>query len=215
MSSDPSLRLQLHQGLANISLDLDDQQVDQLLGYLDLLEKWNKSFNLTAITGRQSMLSYHLLDSLVIHDSIAEHADALDVGSGAGLPGIPLAIAKPHSKWTLLDSNGKKTRFMQQALAHCKIKNATVVKSRVQDYHAADSLDVIISRAYASLVDFTESVAHLMSSKTTMMTMKTSLGEQESQAMADTRLTIQESILQVPGIVEPRSLVTIRQKPNE
>ena len=94
-----NLRVQLQQGLAELSLLLDDAQINQLLEYLSLLEKWNKSFNLTAISGLQKMLSYHLLDSLAIHTSIDRRATALDVGSGAGLPGIPLAIAKPESKW--------------------------------------------------------------------------------------------------------------------
>jgi len=149
------------QGLVNIDLSLDDAQIDRLLDYLALLGKWNKSYNLTAIRDMEKMLYYHLLDSLVIYHRVSHSRSALDVGSGAGLPGVPLAIAMPDSKWTLLDSNGKKTRFMQQALAVCDINNVVVVKSRIEDYHAAVPFDIIVSRAFTSLANFAESVTHL------------------------------------------------------
>lgn len=206
-----NLQPQLRQGLADISLRLEEAQEQQLLSYLALLEKWNKSFNLTAITAPHKMLSYHLLDSLVIHDKISDRANALDVGSGAGLPGIPLAIIKPQSTWVLLDSNGKKTRFMQQALALCGIKNAVVVKSRVEDYHASKSIDVIISRAYASISHFSRTVSHLLSPNTILMTMKTDISEQESRELDTNEFELQNFSLKVPGIAEPRSLVTLRQ----
>ena len=196
-------------GLGGLRLELGDSQIERLLDYLVLLEKWNKSYNLTAITDPQKMLSYHLLDSLAIAKWFDHAGNTLDVGSGAGLPGIPLAIALPESQWTLLDSNGKKTRFMQQALATCAVSNATVVKSRVEDYDAPEPLDIIVSRAYASLDDFADSVAHLMQSETVLMTMKTGL---EEEALNLTEYDKQEYDLQVPGISEPRKLVTVRQR---
>jgi len=122
---------QLEKGLVDIGLSLRDSQLHRLLDYLALLGKWNKTYNLTAISDPEKMLYYHLLDSLAIHDRISPGQLALDVGSGAGLPGVPLAIALPGSKWTLLDSNGKKTRFLQQVLSLCAVDNAVVVKSRV------------------------------------------------------------------------------------
>ena len=196
-------------GLGGLRLELGDSQIERLLDYLVLLEKWNKSYNLTAITDPQKMLSYHLLDSLAIAKWFDRAGNTLDVGSGAGLPGIPLAIALPESQWTLLDSNGKKTRFMQQALATCAVSNATVVKSRVEDYDAPEPLDIIVSRAYASLDDFADSVAHLMQPETVLMTMKTGL---EEEALNLTEYDKQEYDLQVPGISEPRKLVTVRQR---
>lgn len=205
------LKAQLLSGLDDLELKLDDSQVERLLDYLSLLGKWNKSYNLTAITDPQKMLGYHLLDSLAIAKWFNHAGNLLDVGSGAGLPGIPLAIALPESQWTLLDSNGKKTRFMQQALATCAVRNATVVKSRVEDYHAPEPLDIIVSRAYASLDDFTDSVAHLLQLETVLMTMKTGL-EEEAAALNLTEYDKQEYSLQVPGISEPRKLVTVRQR---
>ncbi len=206
-----NLKSQLAGGIDELGLSITDNQLEAMLAYLSLLDKWNKSYNLTAIRDPQKMLTYHLLDSLSISSWIQPGALVLDVGSGPGLPGIPLAIALPHSRWGLLDSNGKKTRFMQQALAICPVNNAVVVKSRVQDYHAVEPLDIIVSRAYASLDGFAESVAHLMGRETVLMTMKTGLEEKEA-ALSPTKYDRQEYDLHVPGISEPRKLVTVRQR---
>jgi 16S rRNA (guanine527-N7)-methyltransferase len=206
------LREQLQQGLVEIDLPLDDVQIDSLLEYLALLSKWNKSYNLTAITEPQKMLAYHLLDSLVIHNQLKPGISALDVGSGAGLPGLPLAIARPDSTWILLDSNGKKVRFLQQALAHCKIDNAVVVKSRVEDYHAAEPFDIIVSRAFASLANFTGSVAHLAQSKTLLLTLKSGIGEAELAALDTVNYMMQETELRVPGIAEKRCLISLNRQ---
>jgi 16S rRNA (guanine527-N7)-methyltransferase len=205
-----NLKEQLQQGLLDIDLSLRDSQVSRLLDYLALLEKWNKSYNLTSITDPQKMLYYHLLDSLAICKWLMRGQTALDVGSGAGLPGVPLAIALPDMKWTLLDSNGKKTRFLHQVLAVCAIDNAVVVKSRVEDYHAAEPFDIIVSRAFTSLANFAESVAHLCWSETLMLTMKTGLSEEESGELNDDKFTMQETELKVPGILEKRSLVSLK-----
>ncbi len=201
----------LRDGVEALGLNLQQSQYDQLLEFLYLLEKWNKAYNLTAIRGLEAMLSYHLLDSLSICSAVQGSRKNLDVGSGAGLPGIPLAIAMPDTLWILLDSNGKKTRFMQQAFAHCGIRNAQVVQSRVQDYHAPDSLDFIVSRAYASLADFCRSVDHLLEPNTRLVTMKTGLEKAEIQGLDTTRFELEETPLVVPGIREKRSLVTLRQ----
>ena len=198
------------QGLVDIDLSLDDTQIDRLLDYMDLLGKWNKSYNLTAITDLQKMIYYHLLDSLAIYNWVSHGRSALDVGSGAGLPGVPLAIAMPDSRWTLLDSNGKKTRFMQQAIAVCGIDNVVVVKSRVEDYHAAEPFDIIVSRAFTSLTNFADSIAHLCQPETLMFAMKTGLSKEEAENLNTAKYSMQEFALRVPGIADKRSLVSLR-----
>jgi 16S rRNA (guanine527-N7)-methyltransferase len=117
----------------------------------------------------------------------------------------------PDCSWVLLDSNSRKTRFIRQAIAHCGLKNAQVVQTRVQDYHAPDSPDFIVSRAYASLTEFCESVAHLMAPGTRLITMKSGLKPEEAGNLDRSRFTFEEEILQVPGIRETRSLVAVTQ----
>ena len=202
-------------GVSDLKIVLDNNQIERLLDYLILLEKWNKIYNLTAIHDPEKMLKYHLLDSLAIYPALQHYKNALDVGSGAGLPGVPLAIAMPGSNWTLLDSNGKKTRFIQQALAVCKVSNAMVVKSRVEDYTASQSFDIIVSRAYASLGYFADRVAHLRQVDTTLVTMKKGLNLQELKSLDTIKhqmlaSSINEIELCVPGIAEKRSLVIVK-----
>jgi 16S rRNA (guanine527-N7)-methyltransferase len=200
---------ELRAGSEALGLRLHQSQHDQLLEYLQLLDKWNQVYNLTSIRGMPRMLAYHLLDSLSLLPSLTGCRKVLDVGSGAGLPGIPLAIAMPDAIWVLLDSNARKTRFMRQAVAHCGLKNAQVVQSRVQDYHAPDSLDFIVSRAYAPLAEFCDSVTHLLEPSTRLITMKTGLKQKELRQLDTNQFAFEEEIIKVPGISETRSLVTI------
>jgi len=202
---------ELRAGAEAMGFVLSQSQYDQLLEYLYLLEKWSQTYNLTAIRGLSKMVHYHLLDSLSIMSRLGDCRSAIDVGSGAGLPGIPLAIAMPDCRWVLLDSNSRKTRFVRQAIAHCGLKNVQVVQTRVQDYHAPDSPDCIVSRAYASLTEFCDSVAHLMAPETRLITMKTGLKPEEAGKLDRSRFVFEEEILQVPGIRETRSLVAVTQ----
>jgi 16S rRNA (guanine527-N7)-methyltransferase len=201
---------ELRAGTDALELTLQQTQHDQLLEYLYLLEKWAQVYNLTAIRGLPKMLTHHLLDSLSLVPRLEDCRKALDVGSGAGLPGIPLAIAMPEAIWVMLDSNARKTRFIRQAIAHCGLKNAQVVQSRVEDYHSPDSLDFIVSRAYAPLAEFCDSVVHLLEPKTQLITMKTGLRQKEVQQLDTNRFVFEEEIINVPGISETRSLVSIR-----
>ncbi len=203
---------ELRAGTEQLGLSLQQSQYDQLIEYLYLLDKWNQVYNLTAIRELPKMLTHHLLDCLSLRPMLESCNKALDVGSGAGLPGIPLAIAMPDTIWILLDSGGRKTRFIRQAVAHCGIRNVQVVQSRVQDYHAPDSLDYIVSRAYAPLGDFCDSVAHLLSPDTRMLTMKTGLTPAEIDGLDCNRFRFEETFLEVPGIAECRSLVKITSK---
>ena len=200
---------ELRAGTGVLGVSLQQSQYDQLLEYLYLLQKWNQVYNLTAIDEPRRMLAYHLLDSLSLMPHLDGARKLLDVGSGAGLPGIPLAIAMPETVWTMLDSNARKTRFIRQALAHCGLRNAQVVQSRVQDYHAPDSPDYIVSRAFAPLGEFCNSVAHLMGRETRLLTMKTGLKPEEVDELDGGRFEFEEQNIKVPGIGESRSLVTI------
>jgi 16S rRNA (guanine527-N7)-methyltransferase len=206
-----NLASDLRAGVEALGLSLHQTQYDQLLEYLYLLEKWGQVYNLTAIQGLSKMMHYHLLDSLSILPRLEGCRKAIDVGSGAGLPGIPLAIAMPETFWVMLDSSSRKTRFIRQAIIHCGLKNAQVVHARVQDYHAPDSPDFIVSRAYASLTDFCDSVAHLMAPSTRLLTMKSGLKSEEAGKLDKSRFAYEEEILQVPGISEKRSLVAVTQ----
>ncbi|MFT5503032.1 MAG: 16S rRNA (guanine527-N7)-methyltransferase [Gammaproteobacteria bacterium] len=205
-----NLSAELQRGLEILNLELSVDQSNRMLVYLELLQKWNQRFNLTAITEPRKMLSHHIFDSLSIASSVNPHDRSLDVGSGAGLPGIPLAIAMPESQWLLLDSNGKKTRFMQQAIAACSIENAEVVKSRVQDYHAAQPLSLIVSRAYASLGDFITSVSHLINERTRLLAMKTAIKSEERDTADISQFNITETELNVPGVDSSRTLFELR-----
>ena len=189
-----------------------DEQIGQLAAYLELLKKWNKAYNLTAITEPKKMVAYHVLDSLSVLPWIPPQGHCLDVGTGAGLPGIPLSILLPESSWVLLDSNGKKTRFVQQAIAHCHLSHVKVVQSRVEDYHAGSSFDVIVSRAYSSLADFMSTVEALWQPDTQLLTMKTELADAESEAVDPSQYQMQTINLQVTGIVQKRSLVIVQRR---
>lgn len=202
----------LKDGLNELGIQYDQTQIDAWLRYVALLQKWNRSYNLTSITNARKMVAYHVLDSLAISEAVPAQGLCLDVGTGAGLPGIPLAILLKQSNWVLLDSNGKKTRFVQQAVASCKLTNVKVVQARVQDYHAASQFDLIVSRAYASLPDYVSSVDHLWSEHTRLVSMKTQPGESELQAMSNYSCQLEVSRLQVPGVAEQRSLVTLKRQ---
>ena len=140
----------LIEGLQRMDLALSDQVIDQLMTYLDLVEKWNRVYNLTAIREREEMIKLHFLDSL----SILKHVhvkNILDVGSGAGFPGIVLAITKPELKVTVMDSVNKKTTFMQQVKSELSLTNLDVVNSRVEDYQPTTLFEAVTSRAFSNL----------------------------------------------------------------
>lgn len=140
----------LDRGLQTLAITLSTQQKNDLINYLLLIEKWNKAYNLTAIKKPEEMVVLHLLDSLSIAPFL-EGKSFIDVGTGAGLPGIPLAIALPQWQFTLLDTNGKRTRFLLQVKAELSLDNVHVIKARAEDFFPSEKFDGVISRAFTSL----------------------------------------------------------------
>ena len=148
-----SLAAQLAEGVTQLELALPPQAQARLLDYLGLLQKWNRIYNLTAIREPAKMVSHHLLDSLAVVPQVTA-ATLLDVGSGAGLPGIPLALALPRTHVTLLESSHKKTAFLQQAKLELKLNNVAVVRERVESWRPGRVFEMVISRAFSDLAEF-------------------------------------------------------------
>lgn len=192
--------------LANIKINA--QQKEQLLGLVNLLVKWNKAYNLTSVRDPQEMLVKHILDSIVVSPYL--QGDLLiDVGTGPGLPGLPLAIVNPDKQFVLLDSLGKRISFIRTAIRELNIKNVTPVLSRVEDYQPDQKFDVVLSRAFASLKDMTNLCQHLLSEKGSFYALKGIYHEDEIREMAEP-FTIEKVVpLQVPELVGERNLIII------
>lgn len=210
MSPD-ALETRLQQGLDALALHLDGAQRQQLLHYLELLWRWNRHFNLTAVREREAMVARHLLDSLSLRPLLPPGA-ALDVGSGAGLPGIPLAIAAPERRFLLLDSNGKKTRFMFQATRELGLDNCEVARARVESWNGAGPFDAVLSRAFASLADMVDTCAHLLAPQGVMLAMKGRPAEEELAAARARAEIVSVTPLAVPGLEAERCVVTLRPR---
>jgi len=199
----------LAKGLEQLDLDISTNTQQQLLHYLQLMVKWNKAYNLTAIRDLDAMITRHLLDSLSILPFI-NGAPVLDVGTGPGLPGIPLALCLPDYHFVLLDSNGKKTRFLTQCKIDLKLNNIDIIQSRVEDYKADSAFKIITCRAFAALNTLLERTEHLLTSDTRVLAMK---GKDELPALNEGFKQLAQHQLQVPWLDENRQLIEIcRQK---
>ena len=208
----PAHAAELARGAAQLGVQLTSAQQEQLLAYLALLIKWNKAYNLTAVRDPDEMVSRHLLDSLSIVEFVRAAGDNwLDVGSGGGMPGIPLAILFPERRFTTLDSNGKKTRFQTQVKLELKLANLEVVHSRVEEFRPAQPFAGIVSRAFSSLADFAHWTRHLGDADTRWLAMKGQYPHEELAALpADFRVEA-EQVLQVPGCQGQRHLLILRR----
>lgn len=203
-------REKLSQGIDQLGMAVDRATQDKLLAYLVLLEKWNKVYNLTAIRDPQKMVSNHLLDSLAVVPYLWK-GRWLDVGCGAGLPGVVLALVRPDWQVTMLDSNSKKTSFVQQAIIELGLQNASVHCARVEDWQPVEKYDGIISRAFTELGDFLRITEHLMASGGRWAAMK-GLPEHELAGVPCDCQVERIIPLQVPGLEAARSLVIATRK---
>ena len=201
-----ALQTQLEQGLQQLGLNLSEQAVGQLMHYLALLQKWNKVYNLTAIRDPQEMLVKHLLDSLAVVPHITGQR-LIDVGTGGGVPGIPLAICYPERQVDLLDSNSKKTRFLIQAKAELKLENSLVLHNRVEEYRPAELYDGVISRAFASMEDMLHWTQHLLADDGFWWAMKAQKDFEDYSKLAGLANIEQMIDLQVPGLGAERILI--------
>ncbi len=200
----------LEQGLAELGLDLGREAGTKLLEYLALLGKWNQVYNLTAIRDAEKMVSGHLLDCLAAIPHVSG-ASVLDAGSGAVFPGIPFAIARPESRFTLLDSNHKKAAFLRQAVAELRLKNASVVCERVESWSPAEKFDCIISRALAEIAEFVTLSVHLLAPGGVLAAMKGVHPFEEIGRLPRDFRVMHVHRLAVPGLGAERHLVLIER----
>lgn len=207
-----TLRPALAAGIAALGLDIDDDAQTKLLAYVALLEKWNRTHNLTAVREPGRMVTHHLLDSLATLPHLPQNPALrlIDVGSGGGLPGVPLAIARPDWSVTLLDSNRKKATFLRQAAAELRLANVTVATTRVEEYAPEGSFDVAISRAFAPLPRFAAAARHLLGTGGRLVALKGTYPQAElAQLPAGLHLEASPT-LDVPGLDGRRHLVIVQ-----
>jgi 16S rRNA (guanine527-N7)-methyltransferase len=208
----------LRAGLSALQLTLDDTQVGQLLDYLDLIAKWTQVYNLTAVRDPAEMLTHHLLDSLAVIGPLRRHlaqagmgrASLLDVGSGAGLPGVVIAICCPEVAVSCVDTVAKKAAFIKQAALALKLPNLTGIHARVETI--SQSFDVICSRAFASLHDFTQWSVGALAPGGVWLAMKGKHPADEITALPVSAEVFHVEQLQVPGLDAERCIVWMRQK---
>jgi len=205
---------QLREGLVDLGLDLTAAMQEKLLGFVALLKKWNRTYNLTAIRDESEMVTQHLLDSLSLLPAVQESALAgrrwADVGSGAGLPGIPLAIARPDLDMTLIEAVEKKSAFQRQAKIELGLANITVVGGRVEEVPGGQ-FDAVVSRAFAELADFVGVAGHLLSPTGRLYAMKGLASEDEMRRLPPGWAVLDRARLSVPGLDAQRHLIVLER----
>ena len=204
----------LEQGIQDAKLAISAETQHKLLGYLSLMQKWNKVHNLTAVRDADEMVTLHLLDSLVVLPYV-DAKNLLDVGSGAGLPGIPLALCLPDLQVTVIDSNSKKVSFMRQAKAELGITNLEVIGGRVEDIAPTRQFEIIISRAFSDLSLFISLTHHLLATDGKWLAMKGVYPEAElADLLAKTGVVASKvEVLNVPGLKAQRHLAFLPYQP--
>jgi len=205
--ADPDLAILLD-GLARLNLNVAESAQHKLIAFIKLIAKWNKAYNLTAIRHTEEMVRLHLLDSLAILPYV-EGKRVIDIGTGAGLPGIPLAICLPETEFVLLDSNAKKTRFVQQAILELKLANVQVFTSRVEQYQPEWLFSTVLTRAFASLPDIVEKTSHLLAQAGVLLAMKGQAPDLELRQLSEKSIKSTVTPITVPGVDADRCLVRI------
>jgi 16S rRNA (guanine527-N7)-methyltransferase len=202
------MSITLAEGVAALGVDPAPALLVKLEGFLDLIERWNRSYNLTAVRRRQDMVSQHLLDSLSVAGAL-QGARVLDVGSGAGLPGVPLAIARPATHFVLLDGNAKRVRFLREVRRSLQLDNVEVVQERVQHYAPGLLFERVIARAFSSLGDFVDNAGRLCAVDGRLLAMKGPRYLSELGALPDGYRLEQVQSLRVPGLDAERNLLIV------
>ena len=205
------LKSHLQHGLQQMGIVLSVPQQLQLLAFVELLKKWNSTYNLTALRDEQSVISHHILDSLTLLPYVAEARGLIDVGSGGGMPGIPIAIARPDLPVALLDANSKKTSFLQQAAIELGLNNVQVITGRVEAM-VGEQFDVITSRAFAELSDFVSITQQLMAKGGCWAAMKGVYPYEEIAQLPPGVAVVQVDKLEVPNLGAERHMVILQKK---
>lgn len=207
-----NLHVKLDQLIAQTDLDVSQLQRDQLVGYVDLLNKWNKAYNLTSVRDPMDMLIRHIMDSIVVSPHLKGER-FIDVGTGPGLPGIPLAIMNPDKSFHLLDSLGKRIRFIRQVLHELRITNVTTVQSRVELFQPEEKFDVVLSRAFASMLDMVNWCQHLPKSESgVFLALKGQMPTDEIALLPDWCCVTDVKALAIPELEGERHLVILSRK---
>lgn len=206
------LRAKLDSLIAKTDLDVSEKQREQLLGYVGLLNKWNKAYNLTSVREPADMLVKHILDSIVVSPYLNGER-FIDVGTGPGLPGIPLAIMNPDKNFVLLDSLGKRIRFIKQVLHELGIANVVAVQSRVEEFDPEDGFDAVLSRAFASMSDMVEWCQYLPRANSgVFFALKGQLPQEEISLLPEWCSVTDVKALKVPELEGERHLVILSRK---
>lgn len=204
----------LETGIRALDLSIDQDIAKKLVSYIELLNKWSAVYNLTAVRAPEEMVTRHLLDSLVVCRFFKQDFPlrVIDVGTGAGLPGLVLAICRPNVSFVLLDSQQKKINFVQQAALSLGVKNVSLVCERVERYQPAQAFDWVISRAFASLGSFIEQTAHLAEGQGRWIAMKGNIAAEELAALPQ-HYTIEDCLpVEIPGLSAHRCLVFVKRE---
>ena len=205
------MKEQLKGLLKQAEIELSEAQIEQQLALVALLDKWNKAYNLTSVRNPKNMLARHIMDSLAVRQYL-QGQRFIDVGTGPGLPGLPLAIAEPDKEFILLDSLGKRIRFIRQVCHELKLTNVTAVQARVEDYQDEKQFDGVISRAFASLNDMLSWCEHLSAKDGRFYALKGLYPQDELEQLSENYKTESIEQINVPGIDASRHIVIISKR---